>query len=208
MRPLNLRILVVDDHGLMREAVRSILDDAPGVEVAGEAATAAEAIQRAKEIEPDVVLLDLRLPDMDGLACLEALRRGHPGMSVVIFSAADEPELIGAALTRGAAGYVLKRISPLDLPAAIRQTVEQNVFRLQSVAVEDSRSGLSEKELGVLEQLAMGRSNREIAAELFVSDQTVKFHLHNVYRKLGVSTRTEAIRIAHDRGLVATATAA
>lgn len=205
MRPLNLKILVVDDHALMREAVRSILDEAPGVEVAGEAATAAQALERAKEIEPDVVLLDLRLPDMDGLACLETLRRRHPGTAVVIFSAVDEPELIGAALTRGAAGYVLKRISPLDLPAAIRQSVEENVFRLQSVGVEDSRGGLSEKELGVLEQLATGRSNREIAAELFVSDQTVKFHLHNVYRKLGASTRTEAIRIAHDRGLVATA---
>jgi DNA-binding NarL/FixJ family response regulator len=203
MRPLNLKILVVDDHALMREAVRAIIEDADGMEVVGEAETAAQALRRTAELAPDVVLLDLRLPDMDGLGCLETLRRHHPDTPVVVFSAVDEPELIGAAFARGAAGYVLKRISPLDLPAAIRQSVERSVFQPQSMDVDQSRDGgLSEKELGVLEQLALGRSNREIAGALFVSDQTVKFHLRNVYRKLGVSTRTEAIRIAHDRGLV------
>jgi DNA-binding NarL/FixJ family response regulator len=202
MRPLNMKILVVDDHALMREAVRAIIDDADGMEVAGEAQTGAQALRRTAELQPDVVLLDLRLPDVDGLGCLEMLRRRHPETPVVVFSAVDEPELIGAALARGAAGYVLKRISPLDLPAAIRQSIEQSVFQPRAVAVEESRAGLSEKELGVLEQLALGRSNREIAAELWISDQTVKFHLSNVYRKLGVSTRTEAIRIAHDRALV------
>jgi DNA-binding NarL/FixJ family response regulator len=205
MRPLNLRILVVDDHALMREAVCAIIHDAEGVELAGEAETAAQALRRTAELAPDVVLLDLRLPDVDGLGCLEMLRSRFPSTSVVIFSAVDEPELIGAALARGAAGYVLKRISPLDLPAAIRQTAERSVFHQQSVGVDDPRGGLSEKELGVLEQLALGRSNREIARELWVSDQTVKFHLSNVYRKLGASTRTEAIRIAHDRALVPTA---
>ena len=195
MRPLNLRILVVDDHALMREAVCAIIHDAEGVELAGEAETAAQALRRTAELAPDV----------DGLGCLEMLRSRFPSTSVVIFSAVDEPELIGAALARGAAGYVLKRISPLDLPAAIRQTAERSVFHQQSVGVDDPRGGLSEKELGVLEQLALGRSNREIARELWVSDQTVKFHLSNVYRKLGASTRTEAIRIAHDRALVPTA---
>jgi DNA-binding NarL/FixJ family response regulator len=206
MRPLNMTILVVDDHALMREAVRAIIEDADGMEVAGEAETAAQALRRTAELEPDVVLLDLRLPDVDGLGCLEMLRRCHPGTPVVVFSAVDDPDLIGAALARGAAGYVLKRISPLDLPAAIRQSVERSVFQPQDMDVDHNRGGgLSEKELAVLEQLALGRSNREIATALFVSDQTVKFHLRNVYRKLGVSTRTEAIRIAHDRALVASA---
>lgn len=205
MRPLNLKILVVDDHALMREAVCAILADAEGIEVAGEAETAAQALRRADELEPDVVLLDLRLPDVEGLACLEALRRRHPETAVVVFSGVDEPELISAALARGAAGYVLKRINPLDLPSAIRQAVEPSVFQPASLGLqEEPRGGLSEKELGVLEHLALGRSNREIAQELWISDQTVKFHLRNVYRKLGASTRTEAIRIAHDRALVAT----
>src|SRR5688500_860347 len=128
MRPLNLRILLVDDHALMREAVRAIIEDADGMEVAGEAATAAQALRRTAELEPDIVLLALRLPDVDGLGCLETLKQRHPKIPVVVLSAIDEPELIGAALARGAAGYVLKRISPLDLPAAIRQTVEQSIF--------------------------------------------------------------------------------
>lgn len=205
MRPLNLTIVVVDDHALMREAVCAILGDAEGIEVVGEAESGAQALERAGALHPDVVLLDLRLPDVDGLACLEALRRAHPRTAVVIFSGVDDPELIGAALSRGAAGYVLKRINPLDLPSAIRQAVEPSVFQPLSLGMQaEPRGGLSEKELGVLEHLALGRSNREIAQELWISDQTVKFHLRNVYRKLGASTRTEAIRIAHDRALVAT----
>ena len=206
MRPLNLNILVVDDHALMREAVCAILGDAEGIDVAGEAETGAQALQRVAELDPDVVLLDLRLPDVDGLACLETLRRLHPKTAVVIFSGADDPELIRAALARGAAAYVLKRINPIDLASAIRQAMEPSAFTRSSLGVDEGapRGGLSEKELAVLEQLALGRSNREIAQELWISDQTVKFHLRNVYRKLGASTRTEAIRIAHDRALVAT----
>jgi DNA-binding NarL/FixJ family response regulator len=202
MRQLNLKILVVDDHALMREAVCAILGDAEGVEAVGEAETGAQALERTAELAPDVVLLDLRLPDVDGLGCLDTLRRRHPETSVVLFSAVEDSELIGAALARGAAGYVLKRINPVDLPSAIRQAIERSVFHQQSVSVDEPSGGLSEKELGVLEQLALGRSNREIAGELWVSDQTVKFHLRNIYRKLSVSTRTEAIRVAHERSLV------
>lgn len=202
MRQLNLKILVVDDHALMREAVATILELAEGVEVVGEAETGAAALQLADELRPDVVLLDLRLPDVDGFACLDALRRRHPQTQVVMFSAVDDAELVAAALARGAAGYVLKRISPLDLPAAIRQTVERSVFHGGRSAVEPPEAGLSEKELEVLDQLARGCSNREIASALWISDQTVKFHLRNVYRKLGASTRTEAIRIAHERALL------
>jgi DNA-binding NarL/FixJ family response regulator len=201
MRPLNLKILVVDDHALMREAVRAIIHEADGIELVGEAETAAQALRRTAELAPDVVLLDLGLPDSEGLACLEALKRRFPGTPVVVFSAVDDPDLIRGALERGAAGYVLKRINPLDLPAAIRQTLEQTVFQRQNMST-DGRAGLSEKELGVLKQLALGRSNREIAAELWISEQTVKFHLRNIYRKLGASTRTEAVRIAYDRALV------
>jgi DNA-binding NarL/FixJ family response regulator len=185
----------------MREAVRAVIEAADGIEVAGEAETAAEGLRQAAELELDLVLLDLRLPDTEGVAALEAFRRRYPDTPVVVFSGADEPDLIRAALDRGAAGYVLKRINPLDLPAAIRQALEQNVFQPANAAFQ-VRAGLTEKELGVLEQLALGRSNREIAAELWVSDQTVKFHLSNIYRKLGVATRTEAIRTAHDRALV------
>ena len=200
MRPLN--ILVVDDHALMRESVRAILETADGFEVVGEAESAAGAIERAAALRPDVVLLDLRLPDADGFTCLDTLRRSHPEASVIVFSAVDDPELVATALDRGAAGYILKRISPVDLPAAIRGTVDGSVVHVHRLAGERRGSGLSPKEHDVLEQLAQGRSNRAIAGELWISEQTVKFHLRNVYRKLGASTRTEAIRIAHEQALV------
>jgi DNA-binding NarL/FixJ family response regulator len=205
MRQLDLKILVVDDHALMREAVLAILDSAEGLEVVGEADSAATALAQTAALEPDLVLLDLRLPDVEGLGCLDALRRLHPQTKVLIFSAVDDAELVATALARGAEGYVLKRIDPLDLPAAIRQTVERSVFNQQSLPAEAPAGGLSAKELTVLEHLALGQSNREIASQLWVSDQTVKFHLRNVYRKLGASTRTEAIRIAHEHALVAAA---
>ena len=202
MRPLNLKTLVVDDHALMRGSVRAILETDDGFEVVGEADSAAAAVERAGALGPDVVLLDLRLPDADGFTCLDALRRLLPDSVVIVFSAVDDPELVSAALDRGAAGYILKRIGPVDLPAAIRGTVDGSVVHVHRLAGPPNGAGLSPKEHDVLAQLAQGRSNREIASELWISDQTVKFHLRNVYRKLGASTRTEAIRIAHEQALV------
>ncbi len=134
MRPLNLKILVVDDHALMRESVRAILETDDGFEVVGEADSAAAAVERAGALRPDVVLLDLRLPDADGFTCLDALRRLLPDSAVIVFSAVDDPELVSAALDRGAAGYILKRIGPVDLPAAIRGTVEGSVVHVHRLA--------------------------------------------------------------------------
>ncbi len=204
MRQTNLRLLVVDEHALMRDVVRAIVDDAEGLEVVGEADTAAQAIRRADELKPDLVLVDVRLPDSEGLGCLDALRRRRPDAAIVVFSADDEPEVIRAALARGADAYVLKRINPLDLASVLRQAIEGSVFRPPTTLLPDGPpAGLSPKELDVLRQLALGQSNREIAQALWISDQTVKFHLRNVYRKLGASTRTDALRIAHERALVA-----
>jgi DNA-binding NarL/FixJ family response regulator len=203
MRPTTSRILLVDDHALMRESVRVLLDDADGLEVAGEAETGTEALRRAAELEPDIVLLDLDLPDVDGFACLDALRREHPDALVVVFAGVDDPALVEAALARGAAGYVLKRVSPLDLASALRQLVERSVFYRQVGGDPDVlRAELSEKQLAVLNLMALGRTNREIARELCISAQTVKFHVRNVYRALGVSTRTEALKVAHERALL------
>jgi DNA-binding NarL/FixJ family response regulator len=161
----------------------------------------------AQRLEPDVVVLDLQLPRLDGLQCLELLATTCPRVRTVVLSAADDAETIDAAMRRGAAGYVLKSVNPLDLPAAIRQSVEGAVFQparlLEGVRPPGSRAGgLSEKESAVLDELAKGYSNRQIAQALWLSEQTVKFHLRNVYRKLGVANRTEALRLAHDRHLV------
>jgi DNA-binding NarL/FixJ family response regulator len=187
----------------MRDAVRAIVDAAEGLEVAGEAETAAQALWLTNELGPDVVLLDLVLPDAEGLSCLEELLRRHPATPVVVFSGVDDRDIIAGSLARGASAFVLKRTDPADLAAAIRQAIEQTVFqRTPDALAEAGQATLTAKELEVLSQLALARSNREIARALWISDQTVKFHLRNVYRKLGASTRTEAVKIAHERALV------
>ena len=202
-----LKVLLAEDHSLMREAVRLVLDEADGMEVVGEAENGEQALQLAAQTQPDVVLLDIRMPGMDGLRCLELLRERHPEVTVAIRSSLDEPEQINAALRRGAAGYILKTISPDDLPAALRQMVERSVYysvtNLEQAYGKSARAaGLSEKEIAILQHLAEGRSNRQIAGELFISEQTVKFHLRNIYRKLGINSRTEAMRFAYEHDLV------
>jgi DNA-binding NarL/FixJ family response regulator len=205
MRPTTLRILVVDDHALMRDALRATIEDAEGLDVAGEAETANDALVLAETRQPDVVLLDLVLPGAEGLSCLEELLRRHPDTPVVVFSGVDDQDLIAGSLARGAAAYVLKRTNPLDLATAIRQAVEPTMFYRPPPLAGASHARLTEKELEVLAHLALGRTNREIAQALWISVQTVKFHLGNVYRKLGAATRTEAVRIAHERALVPSA---
>jgi len=203
-----LRVLVCDDHALMRSALRLLLTSEQGLEVVGEAETGDAVLPLVEAHRPDLVVLDLQMPNVDGLQCLEQLRARHPEVTCVVLSATDDSETIAAALRRGAAGYVLKSINPLDLPAAIRQAVEGSVFQPSALLAADRNgaaraAGLSEKEVEVLGELVQGKSNRQIAQALWLSEQTVKFHLRNVYRKLGVANRTEALRLALDRHLVA-----
>ncbi len=202
-----LKVLLAEDHSLMREAVRLVLDEADGMEVVGEAENGEQALQLTAQLQPDVVLLDIRMPGMDGLRVLELIRERHPEISVAILSSLDEPEQINAALRRGAAGYILKTIAPEDLPAALRQMIERSVYysatNLEQAYGKSARAaGLSEKEIAILQHLAEGKSNRLIAQELFISEQTVKFHLRNIYRKLGINSRTEAMRFAYEHDLV------
>jgi DNA-binding NarL/FixJ family response regulator len=203
-----LRVLVCDDHALMRSALRLLLTPEQGLEIVGEAATGAAVLPLVEALRPDLVVLDLQMPCVDGFQCLELIRSRFPEVTCVVLSATDESESIGAALRRGAAGYVLKSINPLDLPAAIRQAVEGSVFQPSALLAADRNdaaraAGLSEKEVEVLGELVQGKSNRQIAQALWLSEQTVKFHLRNVYRKLGVANRTEALRLALERHLVA-----
>ena len=202
-----IRVLIAEDHALMRDGVRLILDDADGIEVVGEAHRGDDVLPIVGRVLPDLLLLDLRMPGADGLTVLSEVRERFPDVKVVIFSAVDSRDQIEAALRRGADGYIVKTINPLDLPSAIRQAVEGSVFHpftLLTTSPDSAgrKAGLSEKELAVLRELANGRSNKEIAAALFVSEQTVKFHLRNIYRKLGIATRTEALRYAYENNLL------
>ena len=201
-----LRVLVADDHRLMLDALQLALSEADGIELVGVTSEGLKVVPLAGQLEPDVVLLDFRMPDMDGLAVLDRLQQRHPEVKVVMLSGSDDPELIQEALRRGASAFVLKQIDPVDLPAAIRQAVAGTVYRTlgrdESLEEPAAVGGLTPKERDVLARMARGLSNAEIGRELWLSQQTVKFHLTNIYRKLGVANRTEAARTALERGLV------
>ncbi|HWN22804.1 MAG TPA: response regulator transcription factor [Gaiellaceae bacterium] len=210
-----LRVLVADDHRLMLAAVRRALSDAEGFEIVGEVSVGSHVVPAVRETQPDVVLLDLRMPELDGLACLERLRKHDPTIAVVILSSYSDAAQIEAARRAGALGYVVKTVEPVDLATVLRTALSSRSFAVwgaeepQGVAAPAATAGttaLSERETVVLEAVARGLSNREIGRQLWISEQTVKFHLRNVYRKLGISSRTEAARYAYRTGLAAALT--
>jgi DNA-binding NarL/FixJ family response regulator len=201
-----MRVLIADDHRLVLDGIRRALETDGDFEIVGETQSGTQVLPIVSRTKPDLVLLDVRMPHMDGLACLDEIRRRYPDVKVVMLSASTSGDLIEAALRRGAAAYVVKSVNPDDLPATLRQAVEGNVHT--ALGLEDSERsgakalGLTEREVTILGALARGLSNDEIAKEFWVAPQTVKFHLTNIYRKLGVKNRTEATRLAYQHGLV------
>ena len=202
-----IKVLLADDHQLILAGVRRALDEVEDLEVVGAAESGSQVLPLIHQTSPDLVLLDLRLPDMNGLACLDAIRKRYPEVKVVVLSAFSDPEHIQAAFQRGATAYIVKSVNPVDLPSALRQALEETVYQGVRVFGDMGRSngdglGLTERELSMLKALARGLSNSAISKEFWVTEQTVKFHLSNIYRKLGVANRTEAARFAFERGLV------
>jgi DNA-binding NarL/FixJ family response regulator len=203
-----LRVLIADDHRLILEATRFVLEQAEDIEVVGVATRGSQVLPLVGQTNPDLVLLDVRMPEMDGLTCLDRIRKQHPDIPVVMMSAYDDPETIASALARGAKSFIGKMIEPRDLPSALRLVVQGTVYSAVSGTEskpegEAQKAGLTPSEERVLEALSRGLSNREIAQELWLTQQTVKFHLTNIYRRLGVSNRTEAVRYAYKHRLVA-----
>ncbi len=206
-----IRVVLAEDHALMRDAVKLVFDEDEGVELVGEVANGNELLPLMSTVAADVVLLDVQLPGLDGLGCLEALAERHPQVKVAMLSAVEDPQVIESAFRRGARAYILKSVNPFDLPAAIRQIVDETVIHPPHgvsgpTQTSEQRSGLSEKEMAVLAQVSQGHSNKEIAARLWLSEQTVKFHLRNIYRKLGIKSRTEALRYAYENDLASSPT--
>jgi two-component system nitrate/nitrite response regulator NarL len=205
LRPI--RLLLADDHALVLQAVRFALEPEAEIEIVGEAKSGSEVLPRVAETEPDIVLLDIRMPGLDGLQLLDRLGKQYPETKVVILSGVEEPELAAEALRRGAKAFLGKGIDPADVAPVLRQVVEGEVVTesFGAAAGESVRAaeefGLTGREREILERVATGRSNKQIAAEFWLSEQTIKYHLTNVYRKLGVSSRTEAARFAYDHGL-------
>jgi DNA-binding NarL/FixJ family response regulator len=203
-----LKIVVADDHRLMLEAIRMALEGVPDIAIVGEAQTGSQVLPLVHQTQPDVVLLDIRMPGMDGLQCLELLRKRHREVKTIMLSGCEDPQVVKAAFAHGARAFILKQIDPRDLAGAIRQTMEGTVFQANDVlgsssAKEDTAKafGLSERELSILAALAEGSSNKEISQRLWLSEKTVKFHLTNIYRKLDVKSRSEAIRFAYAHGM-------
>jgi DNA-binding NarL/FixJ family response regulator len=200
-----LRVLLADDHPLMLKGVRDALSAEADIEIVGEATSGAQVLPLIAHAKPDLVLLDLRLPELDGLACLERIKQRHPQVKVAVLSVINDPTEISRVLERGACAYIVKSIDVGDLAAAVRQALSGAFFCVGSLAVADAaarnEAGLSEREVEILGGVTRGLSNGAIAKELWLSDQTVKFHLHNIYRKLGVRNRTEAAKYAFEHGL-------
>jgi NarL family two-component system response regulator LiaR len=206
LQPRKRKVLVVDDHPLMVEGIRRALEGCEDFEVVGEAHNGTQVLPMIRNTGPDIVLLDLRLPGMDGLTCMARIQQQYPDVKVVVMSVFFDREHIDAALQRGACSYIVKSINPADLPSALRQAIEGTVFHALGLPHDDQGSagkaaGLTERETAILSGVARGLSNQAIGKELWVTEQTVKFHLTNIYRKLGVANRTEAARYAYQHGL-------
>ncbi len=202
-----MRVLIADDHRLTLQGIRRVLEQVDDIEVVGEAWDGSQVLPMIDRTSPDLVLLDIRMPQLDGLACLDRIKKRYPHLKVVAISMYSDQEHIDAALRRGACGYIVKSINPSDLPSTIRQAVEGNFYYVARAEEPDTEAvlrdaGLTEKQAQILKAVARGLSNEAIGRELWLSEQTVKFHLHKVYRKLGLSNRTEAARWAYEHGLV------
>ena len=200
-----IRLLIADDHRLILRAVRRVLDDVDDIEIVAEARRGSQVLPLVHQERPDLCLLDVRMPELDGLACVERIRRESPSTRVVMLSAFSETERADEALARGADAYITKSVDPLELPDALRRVHRGESFQLgvADAATAQDDLGLTEREVAVLDALARGLSNGAISRELWITEQTVKFHLTNVYRKLGVGSRTEAVRYALARGIAA-----
>jgi two-component system NarL family response regulator len=199
-------VLVVDDHALVRTGVANIINQEPDLQVVAEAGNGLEAVEAYDRFRPDVTLLDLRMPVMEGVDAVRAIRELDPNARVIVLTTYDTDDEITQALKAGAKAYVLKDISASDLITCIRDVLAGKTYLAPAAAAKlaegVTRVQLTPRELATLRSMAKGKSNKEIAGELGISDRTVKTHLGHLFDKLGVTSRTEAIKVATRRGLV------
>jgi two-component system NarL family response regulator len=201
-----LRVLLVDDHVIMRVGLANVISSEPGMEVCGEAGTGQEAIAMYRSLEPDVVLMDLRLPDMTGVEALAKIREEFPKARIAIVSTFAKEDDVYAAVSAGARGYVLKTLQCETLIEVIRTVGAGQRYMPPDIAARLAdrvpRSELTPRERDVLSRLVQGRKNQQIADDLGISDGTVKVHVGNILLKLGAADRTEAVTVAIVRGIV------
>jgi DNA-binding NarL/FixJ family response regulator len=204
----SLKVLVADDHPLLLQALRRTLEASDGIEVVGEAGSGEELLALVARRKPDLVLMDLRMPGLDGLDCITEIKRAWPGVKTVVISACEDRASIDAALLAGASAYMVKSVSPMDVPSVLRQAAAGAVYHTPSAApvraseqFVESGAGLTPRETAILRAIAVGLTTKAISQDLWLSEHTVKFHLTNIYRKLGVSNRSAAVRYAFENDL-------
>jgi DNA-binding NarL/FixJ family response regulator len=210
-----IRVLIVDDHAVVREGLRAFLAIQDGLEIAGEASDGEEAVERAKELCPDVILMDLVMPRLDGVGAMRELRAHAPSSRVIVLTSFLDDDRLLPAIQAGAAGYLLKNAEPAEIARAVRAAnagetiIDPTVASrlVQAIAdgaapLPDDAQRLTRREREVLELIAGGRSNKRIALELGISEKTVKTHVGHLLAKLGVSDRTQAALLAVQQGLV------
>ncbi|HLA06259.1 MAG TPA: response regulator transcription factor [Anaerolineales bacterium] len=205
-----IRILLVDDHSVVRQGLRMFLSLDPALEVVGEAGNGADGIEQVRRLKPDVVLMDLLMPVMDGVTAIQHLRKEFPDVEVIALTSVLEDDKVIGAVRAGAIGYLLKDTQADELCRAIKaaaagqvQLAPQAAERLvREIKAPESPEKLTERETDVLRLVALGRSNKEIAMELVIGEKTVKTHVSNILMKLGLSSRTQAALHAVRIGLV------
>ena len=209
-----IKVLIAEDHEMVRESLSNTLSNHPTIYVVGTARNGSEAIEKAKKLEPDVVLMDIKMPGMDGIKACRLLKKAQPGVQVIMLTVMDDESHVIDAITAGASGYILKSMSINELLRAIKLAIEgksllhpsatkQLVDEFRKLSDDGaSRFRISDRELEVLQLLAYGHTNKEIARDLTISQQTVKTHVIHIFQKLDASDRTEAVAIALRRGMV------
>ncbi len=207
-----IKILITDDHGVVRQGLRMFLSLDPEMEVVGEAANGQEALALARDLKPDVVLMDLLMPVMDGIEATRAIRSELPEVEVIALTSVLEDASVTGAVRAGALGYLLKDTDSEELRHAIKAAAEGRVHLvpeaaarlMREVKAPESPEALTEREVEVLKLLARGKANKQIATSLFVSEKTIKAHVSSILMKLGVQSRTQAALHAVRTGLVST----
>ncbi|TCJ20314.1 response regulator transcription factor [Rubrobacter taiwanensis] len=215
------RVLIVDDHDTVRNGIRVMLAGEPGIEIAGEASNGLEALHLCRRVRPDLVLMDVRMPELDGLAATRSIKRRFPDISVLMLTMYENQDYLLEAIRAGAAGYVLKDAPQQHLVTAIRKVLEGETTLNRAMANKliydlannaprpggilssgTSSHSLTPRELEVLELLALGKTNREIAQQFVLSVGTIKNHVEHIISKLGVSDRTQAVVRALEQGII------
>lgn len=204
-----ITLIVVDDHPVVRDGLQGMLSGQPDIEVVGEAVNGREAMEMALRLEPDVILMDLRMPEMDGVAAIEGILAERPGANILVLTTYDSDEDIVRAMEAGATGYLLKDAPRQELFRAVRAAARGESVLAPTVAARlmdymrsPAEETLSPREVAVLSLVAQGASNREVGEELHISVATVKTHLVHIYEKLGVDNRTAAVTAALERRII------